>query len=127
MPDSVISTVAITLLIALAGLGVWIARQSLGLGGIPLFQSRPKRTGLVESSMIDGRRRLLLVRRDNVEHLILTGGPIDLVVETGIKPVPAANSAASDALGQGDNGAGEDRPVMTSSDVPLILHRDQTS
>lgn len=31
---------------------------------------------------IDSRRRLILIRRDNVEHLLLTGGDSDLVVET---------------------------------------------
>ena len=121
MPDSVISTVAITLLIALAGLGFWIARQSLGLGGMPLFQSRQKRVGLVESAMIDGRRRLLLVRRDDVEHLILTGGPIDLVVETGIRTARAAQTSLNDVLARAENG---EVPLITG-EVPLILHRDQ--
>ncbi len=46
---------------------------------------RPQRVGLVERASLDGGRKLLLVRRDGVEHLILIGGPIDLVVETGIK------------------------------------------
>ena len=27
--------------------------------------------------------RLMLVRRDGVEHLIMTGGPVDVVIETG--------------------------------------------
>jgi hypothetical protein len=29
-------------------------------------------------------RRLVLIRRDDVEHLIMTGGPVDVVIETGI-------------------------------------------
>ena len=44
---------------------------------------RPQRVGLVERASLEGGRKLLLVRRDGVEHLILIGGPIDLVVETG--------------------------------------------
>jgi flagellar protein FliO/FliZ len=48
-----------------------------------------KRLGVVEQASVDGRRKLLLVRRDDVEHLILTGGPVDVVVETGIG-APAA-------------------------------------
>jgi len=31
---------------------------------------------------VDERRRLVLIRRDNIEHLLLTGGDTDLVVET---------------------------------------------
>jgi flagellar protein FliO/FliZ len=84
MSESVIYAVSIILLIGVSGLGVWLARQSLGLPAMPLFSPKSRRIGLVEAAHVDGRRRLLLVRRDNVEHLILTGGPIDLVVETGI-------------------------------------------
>jgi flagellar protein FliO/FliZ len=49
------------------------------------FTTRGRRLGFIERAYLDGGRKLLLVRRDDVEHLILIGGPIDLVVETGIK------------------------------------------
>lgn len=50
-----------------------------------IFGPRPeKRLDVVDHANIDGRRRLVLVRRDNVEHLLLTGGPVDVVIETGI-------------------------------------------
>ena len=39
------------------------------------------RLGLVKSSALDRRRRLLVVRRDDVEHLIVIGGPSDILVE----------------------------------------------
>jgi flagellar protein FliO/FliZ len=49
------------------------------------FGPKPeKRLGVVEQTSVDNRRKLLLVRRDGVEHLILTGGPVDVVIETGI-------------------------------------------
>jgi hypothetical protein len=55
-----------------------------------LFGPRPEpRLDVVEQSNIDGRRRLILIRRDDVEHLIMTGGPVDMVIETGIGPRPA--------------------------------------
>jgi len=51
----------------------------------PLFQPKPdKRLDIVEQTNLDGRRRLVLIRRDNIEHLIMTGGPVDVLVETGI-------------------------------------------
>lgn len=46
---------------------------------------------LVDRVSLDPKRQLVIVRRDNVEHLILTGGPQDLIVETGI---PVEKSAA---------------------------------
>lgn len=52
-----------------------------------LFAPKPeRRLDIVEQSSLDGRRRLILIRRDNVEHLIMTGGPVDMVIETGIAP-----------------------------------------
>src|SRR4051794_24274955 len=49
------------------------------------FAPRPeKRLEVVDQANVDGRRRLVLVRRDDVEHLIMTGGPVDVVIETGI-------------------------------------------
>ncbi len=63
--------------------------------GTGLFAPRTRRIATVERTPIDGGRKLLLVRRDNVEHLILVGGPIDLVIETGISARPEANGAAA--------------------------------
>ena len=72
-------------------------RLNLNLSGW-LFKPRPEpRLAVIEQASVDARRRLLLVRRDNVEHLIMTGGPVDVVIETGInaeKPEPASRAAA---------------------------------
>ena len=47
---------------------------------------RGQRLGISEYHEIDKTRRLVLVRRDGVEHLLLIGGSQDLVVEDGILP-----------------------------------------
>jgi len=50
------------------------------------FGPKPdKRLDVVDQANVDGRRRLVLVRRDDVEHLIMTGGPVDVVIETNIE------------------------------------------
>ena len=55
------------------------------------FAPKPvKRLDVVDQAAVDGRRRRVLVRRDDVEHLIMTGGPVDVVIETGIEPVKNA-------------------------------------
>jgi len=46
---------------------------------------REKRLGVLDQASVDGRRKLVLIKRDNVEHLIMTGGPVDVVIETGIE------------------------------------------
>jgi flagellar protein FliO/FliZ len=53
-------------------------------------RNRVPRLGLVDSFDLDRQRKLLIVRRDNVEHLILVG-PTDVVVESNI--VRAASAA----------------------------------
>jgi len=42
------------------------------------------RLGVIEAAAVDNKRRLVLVRRDNVEHLIMIGGTSDILVEAGI-------------------------------------------
>ena len=54
-----------------------------------LIKRRPRgrkgsRLGIVEFCELDQSRRLVLLRRDDVEHLVLIGGAQDLVVESGI-------------------------------------------
>ena len=48
---------------------------------------------MINAASVDGRRRLVLVRRDNVEHLLLIGGPTDAVIEPNIGRTGAATTA----------------------------------
>jgi len=60
------------------------------------FGPKPdKRLDVVDQASVDGRRRLVLVRRDDVEHLIMTGGPVDVVIETNIESSSAATGNKS--------------------------------
>jgi hypothetical protein len=44
------------------------------------------RLGISEYLEVDKQRRLVLVRRDDVEHLVLIGGGQDVVIEAVIRP-----------------------------------------
>ena len=44
-----------------------------------------KRLSIVETLMVGPRQRLFIVRRDNVEHLVLSGPEGATVIENGIK------------------------------------------
>ncbi len=74
----VIVAAAIVLLVLLVVLGVWRAFSPRMVG------RRGQRLGLSEYYELDKTRRLVLVRRDNVEHLILIGGGQDIVIEPNI-------------------------------------------
>ena len=67
----------------------WMIRKALGdrlnMSDKPDRRGRPPRLGITESFTVDRQgRRLVMVRRDNVEHLLMIGGPNDFVVETNV-------------------------------------------
>jgi len=74
--------VAVLALIFLVG---WLARRFAGNRlGANTNRGRMPRLAVIDAAAVDGRRRLVLVRRDNVEHLLMIGGPTDIVVEPNI-------------------------------------------
>ena len=42
------------------------------------------RVAVIDAAAVDGRRHLILIRRDNVEHLLMIGGRSDVVIEANI-------------------------------------------
>lgn len=94
-----IMTGAILLLALLVAVGVWRAFSPRMTG------RRGQRIGLTEYYELDKTRRLVLIRRDNVEHLILIGGGQDIVIEHNIHgghayapgPAPAEQPPAGTA------------------------------
>src|ERR1019366_9347879 len=61
----------------------------------------------IDAAAVDGRRRLVLVRRDNVEHLLMIGGPTDIVVEPNIvRAIPGRDQMPQRPPG----GGGETQP-----------------
>lgn len=55
---------------------------------------RQPRLSVMDAAAVDSRRRLVLIRRDDVEHLLLIGGPTDVVVEQNIMMESRANTRA---------------------------------
>ena len=86
----------LVLLVALLVIWRWLNQRVRGRRG--------QRLGINEYQELDQSRRLVLVRRDNVEHLLLIGGPNDLVVESHIAAagasfqLPASDLTAEAAL-----------------------------
>lgn len=87
---------AFIVVLGLIGVAAWLVRR-LGagrLGGVGM-RGRQPRLAVVDYASVDGRRRLILVRRDNVEHLVMIGGPSDIVVESNIvRATPATREVA---------------------------------
>ena len=68
----------------IAGTAWAVRRFGSGRVGNGATRGRLPRLAVVDHASVDGRRRLLIIRRDNVEHLVMVGGPTDVVVETNI-------------------------------------------
>jgi flagellar protein FliO/FliZ len=93
--SSILTFVAIlAFLLALAAAGIYLFKTAYPEKAARFFAPRVHRLAFIERTRLDGGRKLLLVRRDDVEHLILIGGPIDLIVETGIRPEIAGDATA---------------------------------
>ena len=60
----------------------WVLKRS-GISGSAVA-GKGKRLGVVETAFLGPKHRLVLVRRDNVEHLVLIGPTYASVVESGI-------------------------------------------
>jgi hypothetical protein len=86
MPDAGRFVVAFVLVLSLIGAGALLWRRFLGPGPLsPLGpRGRQPRLAVIDAAAVDARRRLVLIKRDNVEHLLMIGGPTDIVVESNI-------------------------------------------
>ncbi len=87
---------AFVIVLALIGGTAFLVRRFGGERlGASSARGRQPRLAVIDAAAVDGRRRLILIRRDNVEHLLMIGGPSDVVVEANI--VRAAASARNSA------------------------------
>jgi flagellar biogenesis protein FliO len=101
--------IAFVVVFALIGVTAWLIRR-FGSGALSGAGARGRapRLAVIEAGAVDGRRKLVLIRRDNVEHLIMIGGPTDIVVEANIvrgqnardnvSSASSRNSSAAEAL-----------------------------
>lgn len=108
MLDGLTPDLAPRLVLAIGGVGVALVVLVLVLiflkrRNSPLFikggRSREPRLMVLDAAAVDPKRRLVLIRRDDVEHLIMIGGPTDIVIESGIADrarAPASGTAAAE-------------------------------
>ena len=111
--------IAFAVVLALIGLTAWLVRRfgANRLGGANA-RGRQPRLAVIDASPVDGRRRLVLIRRANVEHLLMIGGPTDVVVEQNIvrgaaatRETPAAREPAARETARPQPQAGTSAPT----------------
>ncbi len=85
---------ALVFVLALIGGIAWALRR-FGLGGLVATpRGAQRRLRLVEALAVDAKRRLILLQRDDVEHLVLLGPEGDLLIERGAPGGPVPRPAA---------------------------------
>ena len=87
---------ALVFVLALIALLTWAAKR-FGLSGIAARPRAGRRLAVIETLPVDARHRLVLVRRDTVEHLVLIGAEGGRVIEAGIDGPPARGEKAATA------------------------------
>ncbi|MBY3483647.1 flagellar biosynthetic protein FliO [Rhizobium laguerreae] len=98
MLDDVVGAYGSRFLLAAGGVGLalllliivlWVIRSRAPSPFVRGGRNRQPRLQVLDAAAVDARRRLVLVRRDEVEHLIMIGGPSDIVIESRILPAAA--------------------------------------
>ena len=87
LPEIATFAAALLAVLALIMAIAWVLRRFFGgteRAGSVVQRRRDRRLGVVEAAQVGPRHRLLLVRRDDREHLLLIGGTTELVIETDI-------------------------------------------
>src|SRR4051794_5009795 len=97
MPMAAKFFVAFVIVLALIGLTAWLVRRFGANRLSGSSRGRQPRLAVIDAASVDSRRRLVLIRRDNVEHLMMIGGPNDVIIEPNIVRA-AARDAGRDTL-----------------------------
>jgi hypothetical protein len=83
-----IAVIAVAAIVAVALL--YRFRWRVGRNLLRQEENGTNRLAALESTEVDAERRLLLVRCDDIEHLIMVGGPTDIVIENDVRRRRAA-------------------------------------
>ena len=82
---------ALIFVLSLMG-GLAFVLKRLGLGQAGMISPSKKRLKIVEILPLDGRRKAVIIQRDDTQHLVLLGPSGETVVETNIKAPKDAKS-----------------------------------
>lgn len=108
---------ALGIVLILVLIGLWIMKVVIQTTG-NMSRGRGKRLSIVESVQIDAKHKVIILRRDNVEHVIMTGGTQDVVIESGLAVDPPgrrhAPKPAANPVPETRPETAEPRPAMSS-------------
>jgi flagellar protein FliO/FliZ len=124
MPNAMKAVVILVfVIVGIVVVGLLLRRFAGDRFGATTARNRQPRLGMVDSVDLPfGRRQLLIVRRDNVEHLLMIGGPTDVVIEQNIvRASGAPREKIEPTLGRGMASENLPRPVPLGEPTPFPL------
>jgi len=68
--------------------GLALLLKKMGIAGPALVTPNKRRLKVIENLAVDSRRRIILIQRDDKEHLLLLGQNNDIVIEQNITLSP---------------------------------------
>ncbi len=90
LPRPASYVIAFLVVAALIGVTAWLVRRfGADRRGGSARERQPRRLAVIDACRVDKSRSMVLIRRDNVEHLLMIGGPTDMVIEPNIARVIA--------------------------------------
>lgn len=98
----ILALMVVAVAIAVCGIIAFFLKKKFNFAALGQKLNAGARLSIVETVHVDQKRKLILIQKDGTEHLILIGGPTDLVIEATPHHVPSAVA-----------------PVATNATVPL--------
>ncbi|MBP0615278.1 flagellar biosynthetic protein FliO [Jiella mangrovi] len=101
---------------------ILLAKRLVGSGAGVGPRAKAPRLQVIDSVRVDDKRKLVLLRRDEVEHLVLVGGQTDILVESSILRFPATRrpSTAPDD-GRADVPTVSSSPNRRAQQAPQVM------
>lgn len=104
--------------IGLFAIVAFFLKKKFNLAALGQKLNAGSRLSVVETIAVDQKRKLVLIQKDGTEHLVLVGGPTDLVIETSSASDKAQNIQASnvesDIANPGQSSSEVATPALTT-------------
>jgi hypothetical protein len=134
----------LTLFLIVVGLAValvllfWIFRKIAGTGKMGSSRHKQPRLAVSSATPLDGKRRLVLIRRDDVEHLVMIGGSSDVLIENNIvskrertggvrnkRQEPPVEKAEQPEYFPEEERASSGAATIAAASIPATIHQNQ--